>query len=138
LRRQPITSLPTSIQADDRSVGRVLYVDDDAFAAALLRATLEDAGYEVQWTPCARSALRAAAVGTYDAYLLGVVQGNESCSGVIEKLSAIDAAGRFVIVSGCEESFPESLDVCVLQRRDMPAALVGTMETARKRLRYVA
>jgi DNA-binding NtrC family response regulator len=137
MRRQPITSRPTSIESD-RSVGRVLYVDDDAFAASLLRATLEDAGFEVQWTPCARSALDGAALGAYDAYLLGVVRGDASRRALAEKLAAIDGAGRCVIVAGCQETFPQSLNVRVLKKRDMPRALVATMEAESKRRRFAA
>jgi CheY-like chemotaxis protein len=137
MRRQPITSLPTSLEPE-QSLGRVLYVDDDPFAAALLRATLEDAGFEVAWIPDARSALNAAATGTYDAYLLGVVRGGAGFPELAEKLAAVDAEARFVAVADCEARFPPSLDVCILKRRDMPRALVDTMAAASKRLRYAA
>lgn len=51
---------------------RVLYVERDHFTAALTRATLEDAGFDVDWFSAARAALGPAACARYDVYLLRV------------------------------------------------------------------
>jgi len=50
--------------------GRVLHVESDRFSAALIEATLTDAGFEVDWFSCGRIALDAARNAAYDLHLV--------------------------------------------------------------------
>lgn len=56
--------------ASDDAPVRVLHVEPDRFAAALIEATLTDAGFEVDWFSCGRIALDAARNDAYDLHLV--------------------------------------------------------------------
>jgi DNA-binding response OmpR family regulator len=78
---------------------RVLYVERDHFTAALTRATLEDAGFDVDWFPAARAAVGPAKCARYDVYLLRVDGSTDGAASLASVASLAGGAG-VVLVDG--------------------------------------
>lgn len=83
---------------------RVLYVEDDAFLAALVEATLADAGFELEWFACAELALAAAARERFDLYLLDLKLPRMAGDELSRRLQELTPGVPTVFVSGDEES----------------------------------
>ena len=109
---------------------RVLHVEDDAFVAALVAATVEDAGVDVRWCSTGRSALTAAATRAYDAFLLGIGPRDMSRILLAEGLAQIDDGIPIILITDGAESLPLGPNVRVVTRPFEPHALVGAIEAA--------
>ena len=92
------------LEADGVERRRILYVEDDAFLAALVEATLADAGFELEWFSCAELALAAAAKEQFDLYLLDLRLPRMAGDELSRRLEALTPGVPVVFVSGDEES----------------------------------
>lgn len=107
----------------------MLHVERDTFLAALCQATLEDAGFDVAWYPCADAAL-AAAPSAYDVCLLeGGLRAarGRTIAGTVSDL----ARGAPVVVLA--EEFEAGIDpahVLTLLKPFPPHALVEAVKSA--------
>ncbi len=81
---------------------RILYVEDDAFLAALVEATLADAGFDLEWFSCAELALAAAANEQFDLYLLDLKLPRMPGDELARRLRALTPGVPIVFVSGDE------------------------------------
>ncbi len=108
----------------------MLHVEDDAFVAALVAATVEDAGVDVQWCSTGRSALRAAASGAYDAFLLGIGARDMSRILLAERLAQLDDRIPIILVTDGAETLPLGPNVTMVTRPFEPHALVGAIAAA--------
>lgn len=107
---------------------RVLYVERDAFHAALVEATLEDAGIEVHWTSSGRSAITAALAPEYDAYLVGIGTRGMSPVAVVDELAGLD--DRVPIIRIADEPQSLRLNVTVVRKPFAAGALLAAVEAA--------
>jgi DNA-binding response OmpR family regulator len=130
-RRTPPTELPSVPALPAVHVPRrILHVEDDSFAAALVEATLGDAGFDVDWFSTAQAALDAAGAADYDIYLLDV--GLPGSSGLLlaEELAGVDAGVPIIFVTGTPEDVPARRNLSVVPKPFAPSALVAAVQTA--------
>jgi DNA-binding response OmpR family regulator len=108
---------------------RVLHVERDTFVAALVHATLEDAGFDVDWYPSPETAL-AGEPAQYDVCLLqGDVVG--SCGRTTAETVARLARGApIVFLTDKLEARARVPRVSMLSKPVSPRALVEAVETA--------
>lgn len=105
---------------------RVLYIERDSFTAAMTRATLEDAGFEVDWFPVPE-AMRPPAVGRYDVCLLAPDRpGSRNTAG----LADLAGGARVVLLGSDRDSSAAGGGEWVLARPHAPELLARTVELA--------
>ena len=109
---------------------RVLYVGHNAFVAALVEATLEDAGIEVLWASSWRSAITAATAGEYDAYLVGVGPHGMSPVAVSQELARLDDRVPIILLADEPQSLRQGLNVTVVRKPFAAGALPAAVEAA--------
>jgi DNA-binding response OmpR family regulator len=77
-----------------------MHVEEDTFAAAMVEAILEDAGFEVRRFPSAGAALAAATVWDFDVYLVGRGRADEGAPGSLaEQLRQVTPAVPVVVLA---------------------------------------
>lgn len=79
---------------------RVLYIERDHFTAALTRATLEDAGFDVDWFPAARAAVGPATCARYDVYLLRADGSTDDEAASLASVALLAGGSGLVLVGG--------------------------------------
>jgi DNA-binding response OmpR family regulator len=109
---------------------RVLFVEDDAFGAALVQATLEDAGYDVHWSSSGRSAITAARRSGYDAYLLGLGARELSPGAMAEALARLDGGVPIVVIADDPRNLPSGVDLSLVRRPFAAGALLRALRAA--------
>lgn len=110
--------------------GRILHLENDAFVAALVEATLEDPGFEVHWVSTRESALTAAGTNAYDAYLLGVGALGMSGDLLVEELARLDNRVPIILIGNSRDDSRLRLNLTVVTRPFAPRALIGAVEAA--------
>ena len=109
---------------------RVLHVERDTFLAALYHATLEDAGFDVDWYPSPDAALVAAPPAAYDVCLLDAnlpAARGRTTAGTVAEL----ARGACVLILASElEAEIDTTGVLNLSKPFPPHALVQAVESA--------
>jgi DNA-binding NtrC family response regulator len=104
---------------------RVLYIERDRFTAALTRATLDDAGFDVDWFPTARAAVGPAACARYDVYLLRADWSTDGeTAGLVSVASLAGDAG--VVLVGGERSIEAAVEECWLLPSPCPPSVLAT------------
>lgn len=128
---------PTSIVSWERPTRvaslpprHVLHVEDDAFAAALVTATLDDAGIGVRWISSGRSAITAARACEFEAYLIGGGTRDMSPLAVSAELARLDDRVPIILIADEPQNLPASLDLTVVRRPFAVPTLLGTVEAA--------
>lgn len=108
---------------------RVLHVERDTFLAALIHATLEDAGFGVGWYPSADAALAAVPAAAYDVCLLeGDLPGTRGRT--TAATAAALARGAPIVVLADELEAGIDARVSTLSKPFPPHALVEAVESA--------
>lgn len=121
-------------EADGVERRRILYVEDDAFLAALVEATLADAGFDLEWYSCGELALAAAANEKFDLYLLDLKLPRMPGDELSRRLRALTPSVPIVFVSGDEELLGTLVSRSVVRKpfyenellEAVAAALAGT------------
>jgi hypothetical protein len=112
----------------------VLYIEQDCFTAALTRATLDDAGFDVDWFPTARAAGGQATGARHDVYLL---RADGEAAGLIRIASLAGEAG--VVLIGSERSIEAAIEGCrMLPSPCPPGLLARTVQSAAQGRRQAA
>jgi DNA-binding response OmpR family regulator len=107
---------------------RVLHVEDDTFVAALVQATLGDAGFDVDWHSNGETALAAAREADYGAYLVDLGLPGMRGSELAEQLRGLSAGVPIVYVTGEPELVQG--EPWVLAKPFPPSALVEMLGCA--------
>ena len=116
------------VSRDSATRRRVLHVEHDAFVAALVQATLEDAGLEVHWFSTGRSALTAARSAAYDGYLLGAGPRDMSGALLADELARLADHVPVIVIADGAENVPFTRTV--VSSPFAPRALAGAVEAA--------
>ena len=123
------SSHPTGVGSLPRR--RVFYIEHDAFVAALVGATLEDAGIEMRWASSGKSAITAASACEYDAYLVGIGTRGMSPVAVADELARLDDRVPIVLIADDPDNMRLSLSVTAVVRRPFATgALLAALEAA--------
>jgi DNA-binding response OmpR family regulator len=125
-RTSSVSWQPTRIGSLPRR--RVLYVESDAFRAALVEATLADAAVEVHWTSSGRSAITTALAPEYDAYLVGVGTRGMNPVAVVDELARRD--DRVPIIRVADEPRSWRRDVTIVRKPFVAGELLAAVEAA--------
>jgi DNA-binding response OmpR family regulator len=104
---------------------RVLYIERDHFTAALTRATLEDAGFDVDWFPAVRAAVGPATCARYDVYLLPADGPTDDEAASLSSLAALAGDAGLVLV-GAEQRVSAAIQEYWLLPTPCPPALLAT------------
>jgi DNA-binding response OmpR family regulator len=108
----------------------VLHVERDTFVAALVHATLQDAGYDVDWYPSPDTALAGEPAAEYDVCLLqGDVVGTRGRT-TAETVAKLARGAPTVILTTTLEGGASIPRVSMLPTPFSPRALVDAVETA--------
>ena len=124
----PVAELPTGTLVPPAR--RVLHVERDTFLAALYHATLEDAGFDVDWFPSADAALRATAPAAYDVCLLEADLPAARGRTTAETVAELARGASVLILAGELEAEIDTTGVLNLSKPFPPHALVQAVESA--------
>jgi DNA-binding NtrC family response regulator len=117
---------------------RVLYIERDSFTAAMTRATLEDAGFEVDWFPAADAARAAAGSDPYDVCLLDAHRPGPCWTARLGALATVAGDAGVVLVGGHPSLRTDGERQWVLQRPHAPRMLTAAVEVAARGRREAA
>src|SRR5688500_2279118 len=123
-------SLPVRDGGDDAGAPfveprRVLYIERDHFTAALTRATLEDAGFTVDWLPAAPAAVGIATCARYDVYLLRADGSTRDEAASLASVTSLAGDAGVVLVGG-ERTCDEAVEDCWLVPIPCPPRVLAT------------
>jgi CheY-like chemotaxis protein len=90
---------------------RILHVEDDRLAAALVGALLDEAGYEVEWVSTAHAAIAACQSKEFDLFLLDLGLPDMHGTELADALLALSPQTPVVVVSGDPEDAPDGSPV---------------------------
>lgn len=89
--------------------GKILIVDDSAYARRIVRSTLEKAGHTVQEAATGMSAIEAYFLDRPDVVLLDLTMEDMGGLEVLERLSNVDPDVRVIVISADVQSSTEGL-----------------------------
>jgi CheY-like chemotaxis protein len=92
---------------------RILHIEDDRLAAALVGALLDEAGYELEWVSTAHAAVAAAQTRDFDLFLLDLGLPDVHGIDVADALARVAPNTPVIIVSGDPEDSPEGMPIVV-------------------------
>ena len=108
----------------------MLHVERDTFVAALVYATLQDAGFDVDWYPNPDTALAGEPAAEYDACLLqGDLVGTRGRT-TAETVAMLARGAPIVLLTDTLEGGARIPRVSMLPQPFSPCALVEAVETA--------
>jgi len=108
----------------------VLHIEDDAFVAALVTATLDDAGIDVRWISSGRSAITVACACEFEAYLIGIGARDMSPLAVAAELARLDVGVPIILIVDDPQKPPPSLNLTVVRKPFAVRTLLGAVEAA--------
>jgi len=88
---------------------RILHIEDDRLAAALVGALLDEAGYEVEWVSTAHAAIAAAQDRRFDLFLLDLGLPDVHGTDLADGLARVAPETPVLVVSGDPEESPEGM-----------------------------
>ena len=97
-------------------MGSILIADDDRGFAELLRATLEEAGYDVVTASTGLAAVTCLERNDVDAAVLDVLMPGISGDAVAERLRQVDPGLPVLLMTGSDEDFAAGSQVPVLRK----------------------
>jgi DNA-binding response OmpR family regulator len=97
-------------------VGSILVADDNPAFADLLRATLEEAGYEVVTASTGLAAVSCLANNEIDAAVLDVLMPGISGDAVAERLRQLDPELPVLLMTGADSTFVAGSGLPVLRK----------------------
>lgn len=109
---------------------RVLYIERDSFIAAMTRATLEDAGFEVDWFPAADAVRAAPGSDPYDVCLLVTDSPGPCWTAGLGALATVAGDAGVVLVGGDPSLRARGERQWVLRRPHAPRVLTAAIEVA--------
>jgi CheY-like chemotaxis protein len=92
---------------------RILHIEDDRLAAALVGALLDEAGYELEWVSTAHAAVAAAQTRDFDLFLLDLGLPDVHGIDVADALARVAPNTPVIVVSGAPEESPEGMPIVV-------------------------
>ena len=105
---------PTASRLGNEPNGRrILHIEDDRLAAALVGALLDEAGYELEWVSTAHAAVAAAQTRDFDLFLLDLGLPDIHGIDVADALERVAPNTPVIVVSGAPEESPEGMPIVV-------------------------
>lgn len=105
---------PTASRLGNMPNGRrILHIEDDRLAAALVGALLDEAGYELEWVSTAHAAVAAAQTRDFDLFLLDLGLPDIHGIDVADALARVAPNTPVIVVSGAPEESPEGMPIVV-------------------------
>jgi DNA-binding response OmpR family regulator len=92
---------------------RILHIEDDRLAAALVGALLDEAGYELEWVSTAHAAVAAAQTRDFDLFLLDLGLPDVHGIELADALARVAPKTPVIVVSGDPEESPEGMPIVV-------------------------
>jgi CheY-like chemotaxis protein len=92
---------------------RILHIEDDRLAAALVGALLDEAGYELEWVSTAHAAVAAAQTRDFDLFLLDLGLPDVHGIDVADALARVAPDTPVIVLSGVPEESPEGMPIVV-------------------------
>jgi len=92
---------------------RILHIEDDRLAAALVGALLDEAGYELEWVSTAHAAIAAAQTRDFDLFLLDLGLPDVHGVDLADALARVAPTTPVIVVSGDPEESPEGMPIVV-------------------------
>jgi CheY-like chemotaxis protein len=92
---------------------RILHIEDDRLAAALVGALLDEAGYELEWVSTAHAAVAAAQTRDFDLFLLDLGLPDVHGIELADALARVAPKTPVIVVSGDPEDSPEGMPIVV-------------------------
>lgn len=92
---------------------RILHIEDDRLAAALVGALLDEAGYELEWVSTAHAAVAAAQTREFDLFLLDLGLPDVHGLDLADALARVAPKTPVIVVSGAPEESPEGMPIVV-------------------------
>ena len=105
-------------------MGKVLVIDDDSVARAIMRDFLEGGGYEVDEASTSEEGILAYKQGDFDLVIADLFMPEKGGLDVIGKLVGADPDARVIAISGID--LREKLDIFKLAKQ------LGALETLQK------
>lgn len=108
----------------------MLHVEGDTFVAALVHATLQDAGFDVDWYPSSDTALAGEPAAQYDVCLLqGDLVGARGRT-TTETVARLARGAPIIVLTDKLEAGARIPRVSMLSKPVSPRALVEAVQTA--------
>ena len=101
---------------------RVLRIEDDAFVAELVTATLGDAGIEVRWISSGRPAITVACACESEARLICIDTRDMSPLAAAAELARLDGGVPIILIADDPQKRPPSRNLTVVRNHRGPPA----------------